>query len=235
MGASEAGNASVCPFPSRSRSAAYAWATNRDVPHPIAATRMLGAGRDPRIEASRLAACRQQEGWLAISRSISLTSGDYRAESLIGATRARYARVVRQSDRLGAILEELSAGGSVAVSNLSTRLGVSAATIRRDLELLEDQRLLSRTHGGAVAQGVLYELPLRYKAARHEDEKRRIALAAAARAPDGAAIGLTGGTTTTLVARALVERDCVDIGGREDGRGQDPTFQPHGQGTAVGH
>jgi DeoR family transcriptional regulator of aga operon len=35
---------------------------------------------------------------------------------------------------------------------------------RRDLQLLEDQRLLSRTHGGAVAHGVLYELPLRYRA-----------------------------------------------------------------------
>ncbi len=113
---------------------------------------------------------------------------------------------MRQSDRLGTILEELSTGGSVAVADLSSRLGVSSATIRRDLELLEDQRLLSRTHGGAVAHGVLYELPLRYKASRHEEEKRRLAQAAADRVSDGAAIGLTGGTTTTQVARALVER-----------------------------
>jgi len=118
---------------------------------------------------------------------------------------------VRRSERLGAILEELSNGGSVAVADLCDRLGVSAATVRRDLELLEDQRLLSRTHGGAVAHGVLYELPLRYKAARHEDEKRRIALAAVARIPEGAAIGLTGGTTTTEVARALVERQRLTV------------------------
>lgn len=109
------------------------------------------------------------------------------------------------------ILEELSNGGSVAVADLSARLGVSAATIRRDLELLEDQRLLSRTHGGAVAQGVLYELPLRYKTGRHQDEKRRIAKDAVTRVPDGAAIGLTGGTTTTEVARALVDRHRLTV------------------------
>jgi DeoR family transcriptional regulator, aga operon transcriptional repressor len=118
---------------------------------------------------------------------------------------------VRQADRLAVILEELSNGGSVAVADLWPRLGVSAATIRRDLELLEGQRLLNRTHGGAVAHGLLYELPLRYKTARHQEEKRRIALEAAGRVPDGAAIGLTGGTTTTEVARALVDRQKLTV------------------------
>jgi DeoR family transcriptional regulator of aga operon len=99
----------------------------------------------------------------------------------------------------------------VSVAALATELGASAATIRRDLEMLEDQRLLTRTHGGAVAQGVLYELPLRYKTARHQEEKRRIALAAAARVTDGMAIGLTGGTTTTEVARSLVDRQRLTV------------------------
>jgi DeoR family transcriptional regulator of aga operon len=118
---------------------------------------------------------------------------------------------VRQSERVGAIVERLSASGSVSVAVLAAELGASAATIRRDLEMLEDQRLLTRTHGGAVAQGVLYELPLRYKTARHQQEKRRIALAAAARVTDGMAIGLTGGTTTTEVARSLVDRQRVTV------------------------
>ena len=118
---------------------------------------------------------------------------------------------MRQPERLSAILEQLSADGSLSVSDLSARLGVSAATIRRDLELLERQRLLSRTHGGAVPQGVLYELPLRYKSARFHEEKLRIAHAAAERVADGWAIGLTGGTTTTEVARALVERQRLTV------------------------
>jgi len=118
---------------------------------------------------------------------------------------------VRQAERLSAILEGLSADGSVGVAQLAERLGVSAATVRRDLELLEQQRMLSRTHGGAVAQGVLYELPLRYKGARHQEEKRRIAREAASRVADGSAVGLTGGTTTTEVARMLVDRQRLTV------------------------
>lgn len=118
---------------------------------------------------------------------------------------------MRQADRLGTILEELSDGGTVGVAELCERLGVSAATIRRDLELLEKQRLLTRTHGGAVAQGVVYELPLRYKSSRRQEEKRRIARAAAERVSDGAVIGLTGGTTTTEVARSLVDRERLTV------------------------
>ncbi|MEO8477790.1 MAG: DeoR/GlpR family DNA-binding transcription regulator [Actinomycetota bacterium] len=118
---------------------------------------------------------------------------------------------MRQAERLNAILEELSSDGTVGVAELVGRLGVSAATIRRDLELLEEQRLLTRTHGGAVGQGVLYELPLRYKASRHQDEKRRIAVAAAALVDDGAAVGLTGGTTCTEVARELVDRQRLTV------------------------
>jgi DeoR family transcriptional regulator, aga operon transcriptional repressor len=118
---------------------------------------------------------------------------------------------MRQTERLAWILERLSTGGSVEVAEVAPRLGVSAATIRRDLDLLQDQRLLSRTHGGAVAQGVLYELPLRYKGATHHDEKRRIAAAVAARVTDGMSVGLTGGTTCTEVARELVERQRLTV------------------------
>src|SRR3954471_11628292 len=113
---------------------------------------------------------------------------------------------MRQSARLDSILARLSEQGSVAVTGLAKDLGVSIATIRRDLELLESQRLLSRTHGGAVSHGVLYELPLRYRAGRHEAEKRRIAEAAATRLGDARVVGFTGGTTTTEVARRVASR-----------------------------
>jgi DeoR family transcriptional regulator of aga operon len=112
---------------------------------------------------------------------------------------------MRQTDRLAAILERLSENGGVNVTDLALEFAASPATVRRDLRLLEEQRLLSRTHGGAVAHGVLYELPLRYRGARHGEEKRRIASAAAGRVDEGMVVGLTGGTTTTEVARALSE------------------------------
>lgn len=113
---------------------------------------------------------------------------------------------MRQSDRLDTILARLSEDGSVAVTGLARDLGVSMATIRRDLELLESQRLLSRTHGGAVSHGVLYELPLRYRSGHHAAEKHRIAEEAAARIGDARVVGLTGGTTTTEVARRIAGR-----------------------------
>jgi DeoR family transcriptional regulator of aga operon len=113
---------------------------------------------------------------------------------------------MRQSERLSRIVQQLSTNGSVGVGDLAADLGVSSATVRRDLVLLEQQRLLARTHGGAIANGVLFELPLRYRSARRQEQKARIAKVAAERVPEGAAIGMTGGTTTTEAARALSDR-----------------------------
>ncbi|HEY5860425.1 MAG TPA: DeoR family transcriptional regulator, partial [Actinomycetota bacterium] len=67
---------------------------------------------------------------------------------------------MRRSERLSEILGILAADGAVDVTALAEGLGVSEATVRRDLRLLEDQRMLARTHGGAVANDVMYELPL---------------------------------------------------------------------------
>jgi DeoR family transcriptional regulator of aga operon len=113
---------------------------------------------------------------------------------------------VRRAERLSEILQVLAAEGAADVGALADRLDVSEATIRRDLQLLEEQHMLARTHGGAVASDVMYELPVRYKAARHQTEKGRIAREAARRVGDGATVGFTGGTTTTEVARAILDR-----------------------------
>ena len=119
---------------------------------------------------------------------------------------------MRQVDRIGVILEELNSKGSVAVADLATELGVSFASVRRDLQLLEDQHLLNRTHGGAVSIGVLYELPMRYRSGKHQDEKRRIAQAAADLVTDGVtSVALSGGTTTTQVARVLATRSGLKV------------------------
>jgi DeoR family transcriptional regulator of aga operon len=118
---------------------------------------------------------------------------------------------MHKSARLSAILERLSDGGTVDVSELAEQLSASPATIRRDLSALERQRLLARTHGGAVAHAVSYELPLRYKGIRRAEEKRRIARAAAASVSEGMAVGLTGGTTATEVARALADHQQLTI------------------------
>ena len=53
-------------------------------------------------------------------------------------------------ERQKKILEILDAEGSVQVSKLSLVLDVTEETVRRDLEKLEKQECLTRTHGGAI-------------------------------------------------------------------------------------
>jgi DeoR family transcriptional regulator of aga operon len=118
---------------------------------------------------------------------------------------------VRKADRFGLILERLAAAGSVGVADLARELGVSEATVRRDLRALDEQRLLERAHGGAVSQGTVYELPVRYRGGHAREEKQRIARAALERVVDGDVVALTGGTTTTEVARQLVRRAELSI------------------------
>ena len=108
--------------------------------------------------------------------------------------------------RWSAILDMLAATDPLAVAHAATTLNVSRATIRRDFSELEAEQLLLRTHGGARSNGVAYDLPVRYKNASKAEVKQRIAAAATRLIPARAAVGLTGGTTTTEVARALTER-----------------------------
>jgi len=119
---------------------------------------------------------------------------------------------MRQQERLGFILERLAVQSSVDVGALSEELGVSQASVRRDLQLLEEQQLLTRTHGGAVASGVLYELPMRYRGGQHHAEKRAIAKQVVTMlGPEVSSVGLNGGSTTTEVARALASRDRLRV------------------------
>ena len=82
--------------------------------------------------------------------------------------------------RWNALLEILTESGRVSVEDAAERLDVSQATIRRDFDQLAQQQMITRTRGGAVANGVSYDLPLRYKTAKHAPEKQRIGAAAAA-------------------------------------------------------
>ncbi|MDH6707925.1 MULTISPECIES: DeoR/GlpR family DNA-binding transcription regulator [unclassified Kitasatospora] len=116
-----------------------------------------------------------------------------------------------KADRTARILSHITEAGSADVHELAGLLEVSPATVRRDLQELHDQGLLHRTRGGAVTGAVNLELPLRHKHGKRQAEKRRIALAAERLVPDGAVVGLTGGTTTSELARVLAERSGITI------------------------
>jgi DeoR family transcriptional regulator, aga operon transcriptional repressor len=117
---------------------------------------------------------------------------------------------LRRAERVSAILDRLAVEHTLHAADLAREFGVSGATLRRDLQMLEDQKLLARTHGGAAAAEVSYELPVRYRGGRNRELKQQIARAAADLLPKGPlTLGLTGGTTTSAVARAISSR--VDL------------------------
>ncbi len=119
---------------------------------------------------------------------------------------------MRRSERMSAILELLTSSPSVHVGELAVRFGVSEATLRRDLGLLEEQRLLTRNHGGALARDVAYELPVRYRKGHQHDEKRAIARIAVKEVPKGPhVVAFTGGTTTSEVARQLADHPDLTV------------------------
>ncbi|BCL24170.1 DeoR family transcriptional regulator [Streptomyces tuirus] len=99
------------------------------------------------------------------------------------------------------ILRALRAGGPAAVTDLSGQLGVSPATIRRDLVKLEEDGLLTRVHGGAVVEEG--DQPFAEVAEVRVNEKDAIAARAAAMIKDGESVLLDIGTTAYRLARQL--------------------------------
>ncbi len=101
---------------------------------------------------------------------------------------------------------------AVRVEELREELGVSTATIRRDLDELEERGQLRRVHGGAVAVDVRpIEARFEAKAAKRADEKRRIAARAAELVEPDARIYLDAGSTCLELARLLAERTDITV------------------------
>lgn len=108
-------------------------------------------------------------------------------------------------ERRRAILDLVNHDGRVLVQDLAPRFSTSQVTIRKDLEILHNQGLVHRTHGGAlqIRAGALLDPSLREKEKLHPKDKQKIAAAAASLVKDGQSIVLDSGTTTTLIGRAL--------------------------------
>lgn len=110
------------------------------------------------------------------------------------------------AERHNRILRALKDQGFVTVSGLSDALDVSEVTIRRDLNWLEDRKLLQRTHGGATPRNhIVHDRPVSEKAAQHAEEKRRIGASAAALVETHDCIILASGTTVMQVAHHLAD------------------------------
>src|SRR5215472_8632144 len=83
----------------------------------------------------------------------------------------------KSATRTERILRELRQAGAISVEQLCALLDVSVATVRRDLQELEEKGLLRRTHGGAVSIEPLFYEPFRHDSSfqeqigRHAEEK----------------------------------------------------------------
>ena len=105
------------------------------------------------------------------------------------------------------ILDRVREDGGVRVSDLVRELSVSDMTIRRDLELLADQGLIEKVHGGATALpgSAQFEPTFAAKSSLQQLEKEAIADAAVGYVEPGSALGISAGTTTYAIARRLVD------------------------------
>jgi DeoR family transcriptional regulator of aga operon len=107
--------------------------------------------------------------------------------------------------RREAILRMLKQKGRVSVQEIVDTLHCSEATARRDLDALEKSESIIRTIGGAIYDGfnAAREVSFQEKTAISWEEKERIAAKAASLIREGDVIGLSGGTTTYHIARAV--------------------------------
>lgn len=119
--------------------------------------------------------------------------------------------------RADTIMKALLRRGSISVEDLVEETGSSAPYIRRDLTRLEKRGLILRTHGGATLIEPLFYEPFRFDTSfearerRFVDEKRRIGVAAAELIELRDTVGITAGTTTTQVGRALRHRSGIHL------------------------
>ncbi|WP_141769277.1 DeoR family transcriptional regulator, partial [Klebsiella pneumoniae] len=107
-------------------------------------------------------------------------------------------------NRLEQIMDFLKSHNLVTVDQLVAATNASPATIRRDLIKLDQEGVISRTHGGVTLNRFIPSQPTTLeKAQRSPLEKQAIASAAAALVKAGDAIVLDAGTTMIELARQI--------------------------------
>ena len=109
------------------------------------------------------------------------------------------------TERHQLILKKLQESGHVNVQELSTKMKVSDVTIRKDLKLLEDKKLLFRTHGGgSKTNPYTNDRPVAEKEQLHAEEKRLIAIAASEMIGNNDSIIIASGTSMLALARSII-------------------------------
>lgn len=109
-----------------------------------------------------------------------------------------------KTERQQEILKLLNDQQKVTVQELADQFGLSKVTIRKDLDELAEQQLLTRTFGGAIPySSVIQETNLSEREMLHAAEKVKIATKAAEFIQDGMTLFLDAGTTVNAILAYL--------------------------------
>ena len=111
------------------------------------------------------------------------------------------------SPRHTEIIQMAKDHGRVLVEDLATHFSVTPQTIRKDLNDLCDQRLLTRVHGGALFPSGIENMEYEARRKIAAEEKEAIGRAAARLIPDNASLFINIGTTTEAVSKALLDHN----------------------------
>lgn len=110
------------------------------------------------------------------------------------------------------LLAVVQAKGSVTVEELAVTLDVTLQTVRRDVQRLADEGLLSRFHGGVrVPSSTIENIAHQQRENLNADGKTRIARLVAAAVPNDCSLILNIGTTTEAIARALLQHSGLRV------------------------
>ncbi|MDO4640875.1 MAG: DeoR/GlpR family DNA-binding transcription regulator [Neisseria sp.] len=104
------------------------------------------------------------------------------------------------------IIRLVRENGFMPIDELAHRLEVTPQTIRRDINILSEEKVLRRYHGGAAIGDETGNPDFLSKKNTMKAEKMRIGDALAAHIPDGATLFLSIGTTIEAVTDALVKQ-----------------------------
>jgi len=113
--------------------------------------------------------------------------------------------------RREAIAKLLSKVGYVPVLEICKQFNVSEATARRDLTELENQRRITRTHGGALSDFNRNFPPLDDRKVEDAEAKRKIGNKAASRVKAGMTVYLDSGSTIFFAAEAIAASGVPDL------------------------
>ena len=109
------------------------------------------------------------------------------------------------SPRHGRILTLLAEQGTIGVADLAGLLEVSVETVRRDIKALAGRGQIVRMHGAIGLPSVVSEAPFERRMRENREAKEAIARLAAGTIRDGESVMFDTGTTTSLLARALLD------------------------------